>query len=605
MRRHPVVVFLGLLTVLMAAGFLALAGVGYFAYQAILKQPSDSSVLESEPPLPTLVVEASYPGANANEVADAIAAPLEQAINGVEGMRRMRSQSAADGSYALTITFERGTDLQEARQIVQNRFAMAQPNLPDVCNQAGVKVRMESTAMPLIVTLSATDGDIDPTILSNIASSNLRGGLAQLPGIAQVLLIGHSDLHVRVVLHPEALKVRELTGADVVQALREQEVQFQGNGDPILLRMQGRLKDPNQVGEIVVKIGTGGRVVRLRDVAAVEVGPTKPTGFALRNQKPVIALVLPLTPDAPPRDVGTAVGTRLQELRTNLPKGLALDLAFDATSGKSDDLLIDFDLPDGASLQRTHELVRRLGVHLRALKSVGSVVALSPDPFDRGRAQSNMASIVVRLAHGDKDRDAALRSIRDLSREFPEARLRVRDVAAPGTPPSGDYAVRLAIQSENDVDLKALQEIADGLAQRLNHTPLLTDVHSHLRTTVPFLRIEVDRQKAAMMKVPVREINNLLESTLKDLPPGKPGTAEAIQKLLIRNDEGKMVPLGALVRVTAGMGPAVIHRVDQRPAAEITANLAPGTTLTEARALCEKEAKATQLRGNRLVWLSE
>jgi len=174
---------------------------------------------------PTVKVSAFYPGANAAVVADAVAAPIEQEVNGVENMLYMASNSASDGTYSLTVTFDIGTDMDMAAVLVQNRVSIAQPKLPEEVRRQGITVKKQSTQIVQLIALSSPDARFDAIYLSNYANINLRDQLARIAGVGEVTVFGAGDYAMRIWLNPNKLKARNLTTEDVIAALREQNVQ--------------------------------------------------------------------------------------------------------------------------------------------------------------------------------------------------------------------------------------------------------------------------------------------------------------------------------------------------------------------------------------------
>jgi multidrug efflux pump subunit AcrB len=238
---------------------------------------------------PTVRVTANYPGANAQVVADTVAAPIEQQVNGVEGMLYMSSQSSNDGSYSLDVTFELGTDLNMAQVLVQNRVAVSQPTLPDVVKATGVTVKKRTPDILLVVNLYSED---DPATgkqahtrlyMSNYATIQLLDALARVEGVGDVFSFGGQDYSTRIWLDPEELASRNMTASDVVKVLREQNVQVAAGqiGQPPVPKGQefqytmstlGRLIEPEQFANIILKTGTQGEVTYLRDVSRTELG---------------------------------------------------------------------------------------------------------------------------------------------------------------------------------------------------------------------------------------------------------------------------------------------------------------------------------------------
>src|SRR5256885_2035812 len=238
---------------------------------------------------PTVQVTARYPGANAEVIADTVAAPIEQQVVGVEGMLYMSSQSNNDGSYSLDVTFALGTDVNMAQVLVQNRVAIAEPTLPDVTRAIGVTVKKRSPDILLAVSLYSEDNPetgrpyYDQLYMSNYATIQLKDALARVDGVGDVSIFGQQDYSMRVWLDPDKLQARNLTADDVIRVLREQNVQVAAGqiGQPPVPRGQdfqytlstlGRLGEAEQFADIILKTGTDGEVTYLKDVSRTELG---------------------------------------------------------------------------------------------------------------------------------------------------------------------------------------------------------------------------------------------------------------------------------------------------------------------------------------------
>src|SRR5262245_17045526 len=238
---------------------------------------------------PMVRVTAAYPGANAQVVADTVAAPIEQQVNGVEKMLYMSSQSNNDGSYTLDVTFEIGTDVKMAQVLVQNRVAIAEPTLPDVVKTIGVAVKKRSPDVLLGISLYSDDDPetgrpyYDALYLSNYATINVKDAVARVEGVGDVAILGQQDYSMRVWLDPDKLQSRNLTVGDVMRCLREQNVQVAAGriGQPPVptgqdfqytLSTLGRLIEAEQFAEIILNTGQDGEVTYLRDVSRPELG---------------------------------------------------------------------------------------------------------------------------------------------------------------------------------------------------------------------------------------------------------------------------------------------------------------------------------------------
>jgi hydrophobe/amphiphile efflux-1 (HAE1) family protein len=291
---------------------------------------------------PTVKVSAFYPGANASVVAATVAAPIEQEVNGVENMLYMSSNSASDGSYSLTVTFDIGTDMDMASVLVQNRVSIAEPKLPEEVRRQGITVKKQSTQIVQLIALSSPDDRFDALYLSNYANINLRDQLARVPGVGEVTVFGAGDYAMRVWLNPDKLKARNLTTEDVLASLREQNVQVAagqvgappapaGTAFQYTINALGRLRDVQEFENIIVKTTSGGRMTRVRDVARVELG-AKSYGYDSRfNAAPCAAIAIYQLPGANALEVASGVKARLGDLSRAFPDGLEYRIPFDTT----------------------------------------------------------------------------------------------------------------------------------------------------------------------------------------------------------------------------------------------------------------------------------
>jgi multidrug efflux pump len=291
---------------------------------------------------PTVVVTASYPGANPKTISETVAAPLEQAINGVENSLYMFSQATSDGVMTLTITFKLGTVLDNAQVQVQNRVSQALPKLPEEVRRIGVTTLKASPDLLMVVHLFSPDNRYDDIYVRNYATLQVQDVLARLPGVGQVRTFGSGDYAMRVWLDPNKVAAKGLTASDVVAAIREQNVQVaagavgqQPSSRPVdtelLINSKGRLASEEEFGAIVLKTGEHGERVQLRDVARIELGAN---GYALRsllNNKPAVALPISQLPGSNAIATSDAVRGAMKELEKNFPEGLKYDIVYDPT----------------------------------------------------------------------------------------------------------------------------------------------------------------------------------------------------------------------------------------------------------------------------------
>jgi len=275
---------------------------------------------------PTVEVSAVYPGANAKVVADTVAAPVEQAVNGVENMMYMSSQCTNDGSYTLTVTFKHGIDLNMAQVLVENRAALAQPTLPELVKRRGVTTRKKSPSVLMIVNLSSKDNSRNDLYLSNYATIQLKDELSRLPGVGDISYLGQRDYSMRIWLDPSRMASRNLSASTVTRAIEEQNIQVAAGsiGQPPVAHGQvfqytmstmGRLMDPDQFADIILRDDGDGRLVRLKDVAEIEMGALGYDQKCTLNGKPSVALSIYLLPGSNPLAVAKGVRAKMEELK--------------------------------------------------------------------------------------------------------------------------------------------------------------------------------------------------------------------------------------------------------------------------------------------------
>lgn len=292
---------------------------------------------------PTIQVTTNYPGANAEVVAETVATPIEQQINGVENMLYMSSQSTSDGNMTLSITFKLGTDLNTAQVLVQNRVAIAIPGLPDDVQRIGVTTKKQSPDITMVVHLVSPDGSLDSLFTSNYALLQVRDELARLPGVGDINVFGAREYSMRLWLDPHQLSARGLTAQDVVAAVQEQNVQVAAGiiGAPPVpkgstafqytVSTQGRLTDEEQFRNIVVKTGPTGQVTRVRDVARVELAARDYTVNSQLGGKPATAIGVFQLPGSNALATSDAVRKKMEELKQRFPVGLDYTIVYDPT----------------------------------------------------------------------------------------------------------------------------------------------------------------------------------------------------------------------------------------------------------------------------------
>ena len=290
---------------------------------------------------PSVVVRAQYPGANPKVIAETVAAPLEEQINGVENMLYMSSQNTADGALALTVTFKVGTDVEQAETQVQNRVQRALPRLPDEVRQIGVTTVKSSPNLTMVVHLLSRNGRYDDLYLRNYAVLNIKDQLDRIPGMGETNLFGSGDYAMRVWLDPQKVAARGLTASDIVNAIREQNVQVAAGvigSSPsknaefqLTVNTQGRLKTEEEFGNIIVQTNADGAVTKLRDVARLELGSNSYDLRSLLNNKSAVAIGIFEAPNANALQLSSNVRAKMEELKKDFPEGVDYDVVYDPT----------------------------------------------------------------------------------------------------------------------------------------------------------------------------------------------------------------------------------------------------------------------------------
>src|SRR3982750_1578333 len=279
---------------------------------------------------PSVVVRAQYPGANPQVIAETVATPIEEAINGVENMLYMSSQATTDGAMTLTVTFKLGTDPDKATQLVQNRVQQAEPRLPAVGRQLGIITKKSSPDLTMVVHLLSPNGRYDMTYLRNYAVLHVKDRLARSEGVGQVQLFGSGDYSMRVWLDPQKVAERGLSAADVVREIRAQNVQAAagivgaspsetGLDLQLSINAQGRLQTEEEFGDIIVKTGSGGEVTRLRDIARIELGAADYSLRSLLDNKSAVAVPIFQAPGSNAIQISDNVRKMMAELKQNMP----------------------------------------------------------------------------------------------------------------------------------------------------------------------------------------------------------------------------------------------------------------------------------------------
>ncbi len=286
---------------------------------------------------PSVVVRATYPGANPKVIAETVATPIEEQINGVENMLYMSSQATTDGAMTLTVTFKLGTDPDKATQLVQNRVQQAEPRLPAVVRQLGVITKKSSPDLTMVVHLISPNGRYDTTYLRNYAVLNVKDRLARIDGVGDVQLFGAGDYSMRVWVDPQKAAEHGLSASDIVKAIQAQNVEaaagvvgaspsVKGLDLQLSVNAEGRLSNEDQFADIVVKTGAHGEITRLRDVARIELGASEYGLRSLLDNKQAVAIPIFQAPGSNALQISDNVRATMAEIAKTMPEGVEDDI---------------------------------------------------------------------------------------------------------------------------------------------------------------------------------------------------------------------------------------------------------------------------------------
>src|SRR5882672_1288604 len=322
-------IFAGVISVLIfVAGLLALRAMPISEYPEVVP--------------PSVVVRAQYPGANPKVIAETVAAPIEEQINGVEGMLYMSSQATTDGLMTLTVTFRLGTDPDKAQQLVQNRVAQAEARLPEEVRRLGITTVKSSPDLTMVVHILSPNKRYDTTYLRNYSILNIKDRLARIAGVGDVQQFGGGDYSMRVWLDPQKVAERGLSASDITREIQAQNVQaaagvvgvspnLPGIDLQLSVNAQGRLQSEEDFGDIVVKTGAGGEITRLRDIARIELGASQYSLRSLLDNKAAAAIGIFQSPGSNALAISDNVRKTMAEIKKNMPEGIDYQIVYDPT----------------------------------------------------------------------------------------------------------------------------------------------------------------------------------------------------------------------------------------------------------------------------------
>ncbi len=559
---------------------------------------------------PALVIEATYPGASAQIVADTVAAPLEQKLLGVDPLAALRSQCRADGTYRLlAIVKERG-DLDPAKTIAQKRIGSALAGLPEAVRQRGITVRAASPGVSLVCVLSSPEGTFNEVYLSNYALIQIRDQLTEQVGVASVQVVGDVHYGVRVFPDLEKLAVHDLTIGELADALKQatavKKPVERGNGspEPKAPGAVATLASADELSSVIVKTSTNGRLIYLRDVARIETGAV-PASQAVLHGKPAVALVVSPLPQASAKQVAAACRAELTRLGDNLPQGLKLETPFDFSDSpalgagvKEQLLLVAITPPLATSDERAMRLLDRCSRLVEHLDGIQTVVALSQSPFG---GLPGGHCLLVRFSAGKSgtlDHDALKTKVRSaLVREIPGAAIAVCDVSVDNGLATARYQLDGAVVGPNSSQVNRL---AGKLSERLRAGGAVTDLSAD-DSARSQLDAQIDREKLKQLGIKLSLIDDVIQAATASLAVGEvtelgrpvlvsieaepnvQRSAEALGRVMIRAADGRQVPLSSVAEFRQAVGLAVLKRLDGQSMAELTANPEPGMSVEDAQ----------------------
>ncbi len=555
---------------------------------------------------PVVSVSAVYPGASARDVAQTIASPLEAQVNGVSNMLYMESTSGNNGSYQLSITFASGTDPDMAAVEVQNRISQVSAQLPAEVNENGISVRKRASNLLLGVSVFSPKQTHDALFVSNYTSIQLRDAIARINGVGDVQVFGARDYSMRVWLNPQRMESLNVSVQDIIAALQQQNVQAaagQIGSSPstpdqqqtLTISGQGRLSDPQEFANVIIRSNPQGGMIRLGDVARVALGAQNYQVSAAQNQTESAFLVVYPVPGANALNVANGVRDEMARLPTSfLPEE---DQGY---------FFVSLQLPDGASLNRTQTVMDQMYQQVTANDAVEDVIKITGFSLLSGNNSPNAGFAIVMLKPwGQRPHiDQVLANIRANLAAIPSAMIMaVNPPAIAGLGSASGFDLR--IQALLGQTPQELAQVSQGIIFAANQDPKLNRVFTTFSASVPETNLSIDRDRAALLQVPVSRIFQTLQTSLGGMNAGdftlnnrmfrvqlqndmdfRQRTAQ-INSLNVRSDNGVLVSLANLVTLTPSVGAPFISNFNQFPSVAISGSAADGASSGQAMAAME------------------
>ncbi|MCE9565904.1 MAG: efflux RND transporter permease subunit [Planctomycetes bacterium] len=563
----------------------------------------------ADPTTGIIRVTTTYPGVDARTVDETVLTPLFRQINGVEGATRIESEARNDGTGTLTVYFEPKTDLNLARAMVQNRVSLALPVIPEPCRQLGISVRKLPAGPPTFwLALTSADDKYDSALLGTYATVRLKNELARIPGVVDVRIVGVGEFGVRVWLNPDRLTAYKLTAGDVIDTLRRQNARVAaggvvgGQGLRSTVAASARLTGIEQFAAVILKANREGELLRLRDVARVEL-ESAAGGFARVDGKPAALIAVTAWP-------GRVTAEQLCKIEAadDLPPGMRFDLVADRATNRL--LEVEVRLPNSAALERTEKVVERAAELIRGRPGKPGIVAFSE------QREPNAATMFIKVpAKGGPTAAEVEKALAVI----PDAAIRVGSV-----PPGGEaFSVRLALMDPDERSEDRFSEVTARAVEQLTKDAGAMGVVAFPGPAGPHFAVNVDREKCATLGVELDDIFTTLQTTLSGVyatefnkygrtwrvtvqtEPRLARQIEDLNRLRVRSAAGEMVPLENVITVRKALAPPAVVRVNGYRAVVITAAPAAGRTPAEVAAQCVKLVQEVLPKGYRLKDLTE